>query len=334
MAAVEGQYYLDGSSLSNSTAVYANIDLTIKAPDGYYASDGVVREQSSGVLVSTSSCGDCSGSTYEVTDCNGGLHYILHPNYGSVQVGMATGVLSDSNPNLVECGTVTAINTTTPADATTYAAFASCDTNIGLVDSLSGTYSQLASMQSTSSCIKLDSQNNTVSATMNGKSDGWETIANNCSFGTGNNITLGWGFQISAQPIAGDHNKLYTINVYYTPVGGTETVSPYFSESGTNNVSLTVDDSIGVLNYLEGSFRIEIYSTQQISFPVGSITLDGSMVWGDDTIQTGNQFSNTGTQGCSGSPSTCTSSTACSYYSQRTNTQQVITSNPICGITI
>ena len=51
MAAVEGEYFLDGSTLSNSTAVYSNVDLTVKATDGYYAADGIVRYQSLGNLV-------------------------------------------------------------------------------------------------------------------------------------------------------------------------------------------------------------------------------------------------------------------------------------------
>ena len=70
MAAVEGEYFLDGSTLSNSTAVYSNVDLTVKATDGYYAADGIVRYQSLGNLVSTSNCGDCTGKTIEITGCD------------------------------------------------------------------------------------------------------------------------------------------------------------------------------------------------------------------------------------------------------------------------
>lgn len=53
-------FYLDGTTLANSTAVYSDVDLTTLADDGFY-SDGVIyREQVSGVLLPAVTCSDCN----------------------------------------------------------------------------------------------------------------------------------------------------------------------------------------------------------------------------------------------------------------------------------
>ena len=44
-------YYLDGSTLSDSTAVYTDVGLTICAADGFYADGTIVRELSSCLLL-------------------------------------------------------------------------------------------------------------------------------------------------------------------------------------------------------------------------------------------------------------------------------------------
>jgi len=52
-------YFLDGSSLLDSTAVYSNSGLTILAADGYY-SDGInIREQLGGLLLPVQPCPSC-----------------------------------------------------------------------------------------------------------------------------------------------------------------------------------------------------------------------------------------------------------------------------------
>lgn len=52
-------FFLDGSSLVDSTAVYSNSGLTILAADGYY-SDGVnIREQLGGLLLPVQPCPSC-----------------------------------------------------------------------------------------------------------------------------------------------------------------------------------------------------------------------------------------------------------------------------------
>lgn len=337
MAAVEGEYFLDGSTLSNSTAVYSNVDLTIKASDGYYAADGIVRYQSSGILVSTSFCGDCTGKTIEITGCDTNTYYAVSTY--PVAVGDEIRFISNAALNIVECGVVANISTLTPATSTIYGSQGyACDLFQGPVSSMTGTYNQLASMYGQSTqCPKTDTQGNLVNVNMQRTSSGWTTNAINCQFGTGNDIALGWGFELYAEPIAADHHKIYTLNVYFTPEGGTENVVPLFSATsdgtGNNIVSIIRRRSNGLLNFTEGSFRIEIQSTEQVTFDTGFITLDGEISWVDNNGTA--RETTLGTLVCSGSPTACApSATACSFYSQQSNSQQVITSNQYCGITI
>ena len=337
MAAVEGEYFLDGSTLSNSTAVYSNVDLTIKASNGYYAADGIVRYQSAGNLVSTSNCGDCTGKTIEITGCDTNTYYavVTYP----VAVGDEIRFISNSALNTVECGVVSNTSTLTPATSTIYGTQGyACDLFQGPVSSMTGTYNQLASMYGQSTqCPKTDAQGNLVNVNMQRTSSGWTTSANNCEFGAGNNIALGWGFELTAEPISADHTKIYTLNVYFTPVGGTEGVVPLFTATspatGNNITTITQRRANGLLNFTEGSFRIEIQSTEQITFDVNNITLDGEISWTDSNGTA--RDTTLGTLVCAGNPSACApSSTACNFYSQQSNSQQVITSNQYCGIII
>lgn len=55
--ATSSNYYLNGPSLASATAVFTNSDLTIKAPDGWYQSEGIVRRQLSGNLLPQQNCG-------------------------------------------------------------------------------------------------------------------------------------------------------------------------------------------------------------------------------------------------------------------------------------
>jgi hypothetical protein len=58
--AVNSTYYLDAASLSLATAVYLDSSLSLIAPNGFYADGTVVRQQSSGVLLSFSTPDLCS----------------------------------------------------------------------------------------------------------------------------------------------------------------------------------------------------------------------------------------------------------------------------------
>ncbi len=338
MAAVEGEYFLDGSTLSNSTAVYSNVDLTITASDGYYAADGIVRYQFGGSLVSTSNCGDCTGKTIEITGCDTNTYYAVSTY--PVAVGDEIRFISNTALNTVECGVVADNSTLTPATSTVYGTQGYVCNSFTDSPSMTGAYSQIGSMYGQSTqCPKTDRQGNLVNVNITRTSNGWETTASNCEFGNGNGIFLGWGVDLTAEPISADHTKIYTLNVYFTPVGGTENVAPLFSStsSGTGNniTNILKRRANGGAQTYEGSFRIEIESTEEITFDAGNITLDGEISWVDVSASITRETT-LGTLTCAGLPITscAPSSTACDYYSQQSNSQQVITSNQYCGITI
>jgi hypothetical protein len=53
-------YYLDGTTLTNSTSIFSDVNLSICAPDGFY-SDGVISRELSGcVLLPQQVCGTCA----------------------------------------------------------------------------------------------------------------------------------------------------------------------------------------------------------------------------------------------------------------------------------
>lgn len=52
-------YFLNGSSLATSTAVFTDSDLTVCAADGWYSADGIVRYQASCVLGESNVCPIC-----------------------------------------------------------------------------------------------------------------------------------------------------------------------------------------------------------------------------------------------------------------------------------
>ena len=341
MAAVQGEYFLDGSTLSNSTAVYINVDLTIKALDGYYAADGIVRFQSGGVLVSTSDCVDCTGNIIEITGCDTNTYY-AESTY-PVTVGDEIRFITNVALNTVECGVVANIDSPTiPLTSTIYGTQGyACDLFTSQ-PTMQGTYPTLGSMYGidfgSNQCTKTDYLGNIVNVAMVGNNTGWQTISYGvCEFGAGNGISLGWGFELTAQPISADHHKVYTLNVYFTPVGSTEQLSPIFSTTssgtGNNTTTITRRRSNGLLNSLEGNFRIEIQSTEGVTFDASNITLDGEISWTDTNITS--RETTLGTLICSGTPTACApSSTACNFYSQQLNSQQIVTSNHYCGIVI
>jgi len=52
-------YYLDGTTLSNSTAIYADVELTICESDGFYSDGVIVRQLVNCVLLNVQSCPSC-----------------------------------------------------------------------------------------------------------------------------------------------------------------------------------------------------------------------------------------------------------------------------------
>ena len=67
MAVNYGIFYFDGINFSSATSVYSNQALTTLAADGYYAQNGIVRQQLNGVLLNAQSCTSCG------VDCGSGI---------------------------------------------------------------------------------------------------------------------------------------------------------------------------------------------------------------------------------------------------------------------
>ena len=85
-------FYLNGSSLATSTAVFTDTDLTTCAPDGWYSDGAIVRYHSSCLLGSASNCIGCvqQADTGQVVfeDVNGGKYYST-----TIGVGIGTGAV-------------------------------------------------------------------------------------------------------------------------------------------------------------------------------------------------------------------------------------------------
>jgi len=64
-------YYINSSSYATATAIFTNVALTTLAPDGFYSMEGIVREQSGGVLQQTEDCNECNST------CSGDLVTVI-----------------------------------------------------------------------------------------------------------------------------------------------------------------------------------------------------------------------------------------------------------------
>jgi hypothetical protein len=58
-------YYLNGTTLSNSTAIYADVELTICESDGFYSDGVIVRQLVNCVLLNVQGCPTCSNPPSE-----------------------------------------------------------------------------------------------------------------------------------------------------------------------------------------------------------------------------------------------------------------------------
>ena len=69
-----GNYYINGNTLAQATAVFTDAALTVLAPDAYYSDGSLCRQQVGGVLLSNEICPACSDSCPNtVTVSNVGL---------------------------------------------------------------------------------------------------------------------------------------------------------------------------------------------------------------------------------------------------------------------
>ena len=82
--AVPSTYYLNGTSLADSTAVFTDSELTILADDGWYSDGEISRQQLSGVLLPQQNCPTCGvpcGSSISVSGSQG--IYLVNLDAGS-----------------------------------------------------------------------------------------------------------------------------------------------------------------------------------------------------------------------------------------------------------
>ena len=94
-------YYLNGPSLSSSTAIFTDAALQTCAPDGYYYDGLVVRQQTSCVLGPVQSCPSCGPTcgTNIIKSNTNGVYYI------NVNVGAGTGAVAVIfQPGLIPTG--------------------------------------------------------------------------------------------------------------------------------------------------------------------------------------------------------------------------------------
>ena len=52
-------FYINGTTLSNSTAIFTDAELTTCAADGFYSDGNIVREQATCLLLPIVECPDC-----------------------------------------------------------------------------------------------------------------------------------------------------------------------------------------------------------------------------------------------------------------------------------
>jgi hypothetical protein len=176
-----------------------------------------------------------------------------------------------------------------------------------------------------SGCLCPDKNGVNFSANINSRSDGFEVEQITGTFGAGNGIGLTWGFTVNAEPQSSDSNKIYTLEIYHTPVGGTEELTPSYTATSTGTGSNSV--SIGYLagnahahDIDYGYFRVQLVCDEPITFPVGGMDIKAGIRWtnGSGTRITGSQTNSSG-QICSDNRSNCTPS--CTFMQQSNNNQ-------------
>tara|TARA_R110000787_G_scaffold106598_1_gene214298 strand:+ start:21409 stop:21864 length:456 start_codon:yes stop_codon:yes gene_type:complete len=101
MAATDNTYYIDAVNFAGATAVYLDSVLSTKAPDGWYTFGTTVRQQTTGVLGTSSAC-NCnvfyiSGVRSTCTDfCDGTNRVINSSKSSNVNATYSTLSLGDT----------------------------------------------------------------------------------------------------------------------------------------------------------------------------------------------------------------------------------------------
>lgn len=93
-------FFINGTSLSNSTAVFLDSEQLICAPDGYYSDGVITREQSGCILLPQIACPSCGDACPVITQVSGEVTTSQRIRYSfSLTLGTETGaVIIDFNP--------------------------------------------------------------------------------------------------------------------------------------------------------------------------------------------------------------------------------------------
>lgn len=97
-------FYIDGTTLSNSTAVYTNAAMTLCATDGFYSDGVIVREQVSCALLPAQTCPSCAepcGGTISGSGTQG--IYLLDLDVGGTATDIGAIIVS-FNPQSIPDG--------------------------------------------------------------------------------------------------------------------------------------------------------------------------------------------------------------------------------------
>ena len=97
-------YYINTNDFSTATSVWSDLNLTIKAPDGFYSFSGNYRQQLNGVLLTTISCDSptpCVINQYTFTSTGDGASWSF---YTTCDDGSLTTITLSGNDSTVICG--------------------------------------------------------------------------------------------------------------------------------------------------------------------------------------------------------------------------------------
>jgi len=86
--AINAPFFLNSADLATATAVYLDSALSNIAPDGFYGDGTIVREQSSGILLTAEVCGDCPTPCGTDINASGfqGI-YLVNLDTGTIDTG-------------------------------------------------------------------------------------------------------------------------------------------------------------------------------------------------------------------------------------------------------
>jgi len=190
-----------------------------------------------------------------------------------------------------------------------------------LPSTLSTQYDQIAAISGSGSCPITDKNGDDFSGRIDPLSNGFEVIVNQGVFGAGNGRNVSWGFAVETTPQSSDSNVIYTVEIYHTPNGGVEETTPSYSETslgtGSNSVSMSYPaTNTHTHGNNTGSFRLQITSSEPITFNTGNISITGEFYWSE--ISPSFVYRRQGSMGfCIDTRAGCNAS--CNFYTDNDN---------------